>query len=78
MAKRLSEEEKAVRKAARASKQPAPAVESSQESPASVEVSSPEVSGLSETVKVVDINGKKYNEFFNPANGTTRVELIVE
>jgi len=30
-----------------------------------------------ENVKVVNINGRLYNQIFNPADGTTRVELIV-
>lgn len=29
-------------------------------------------------VKVIELNGKRYNEIYNPLEGTTRLELLIE
>jgi hypothetical protein len=31
---------------------------------------------LNPNVKVVELNGRRYHEIFNPADGTTRMELL--
>ncbi len=56
--------------------QPEIPAEPSPEVPAEVTVE--EVVETNPNVKVVEISGVKYNEIFNPADGTTRLEPLVD